>query len=67
MSGADRMCPEHGVPYPCPYSIRDHWLLEDRGDGWYVVKGEEAWGPWSEPEAANQLPKISARYATRLP
>ena len=59
-------CPEHGVPYPCPVPASEHWLIEDREDGWYVVKGEEARGPYSEDEASKRLPGFAARYATRL-
>lgn len=57
-------CPDHGVPYPCPVPINGHYLVEDGGDGWYVVRPYDLGrcGPFTEEEADRQLPVLRELY-----
>jgi hypothetical protein len=59
-----RTCLEHGIPYPCPVSIVGHWAIEDGTDGWYVVRpwDQGRCGPFTEAEAAAQLPILQRLY-----
>ena len=57
-------CPEHNVPYPCAQPIWAHWIIEDGEDGWYVVRplDQGRVGPFTEDEAARQLPILREEY-----
>lgn len=52
-------CPEHGEPYPCSHPVGEHWCLEDREDGWYVLS---PWGgvcgPFTEEEGAAKMREL---------
>ena len=58
------VCPDHGIAYPCPVSIRGHWLIEHGEEGWYVIRPWDCGrvGPFAEGEASNMLPLLRAQY-----